>query len=83
MKRYMDHAVTGRDAYILGEALAHAIAAIDSLPPDRRPESNRDDMVALFHAIAPDERTRELHAETVERRTGHAPDLTDWKRSGD
>jgi hypothetical protein len=65
---------------IIGEALAHAVEAIDSLPVERRPASNRDDMVAIFQANW-SEGIREMLMRQVEVRTGHAPDMTNWKTS--
>ncbi|HUK07777.1 MAG TPA: hypothetical protein VLX09_07930 [Stellaceae bacterium] len=64
--------VTGRDTYILTQALAYAIALIDALPPDRQESSNRDDMIRLIRYLAPDERTRKLHAHNVRAHCGEA-----------
>ena len=36
---------TGRDGLLIAEALAIAIAVIDGLPEERKPSSDRDDMV--------------------------------------
>jgi CelD/BcsL family acetyltransferase involved in cellulose biosynthesis len=45
--------VTGRDGYILAQALAFAIEVIDRLPEEWRPRSNRDDMLRLLEAMQP------------------------------
>ncbi len=75
----MHKEVTGRDGYIITKALAYAIAFIDSLTEQKREKSDRDDMVAILIALAPDEAWRERIAEDVRIHTGIAPDLTDWK----
>ena len=46
--------VTGRDGWIMSEALAFAYAAMRYLPIVHRPESNRADMRALLFAKASD-----------------------------
>jgi predicted ATP-grasp superfamily ATP-dependent carboligase len=43
--------VTGRDGYILAQALAYAIEVIGSLPEDRQERSNREDMKKIFEAM--------------------------------
>jgi hypothetical protein len=42
--------VTGRDAYILVEALTFAVEALSKLPIEFRPDSNIDDMKRLLDA---------------------------------
>jgi hypothetical protein len=71
--------VTGRDGFVMAQALAYAIVCIDSLPEEKQERSNRDDMVALLHAMVPDPVQRERFARGVEAHTGVLPDLTDWK----
>jgi hypothetical protein len=46
--------VTGRDAFIIAQALAYAAEAIDRLPSQHRQQSHRADMLRLLHHIAPD-----------------------------
>ena len=48
--------VTGRDGYIIAQALAYAIEAIGALPPERREESNRTDMKRLLDAMIDSDR---------------------------
>jgi hypothetical protein len=40
--------LTGRDSFILAEALAYAIVTIAALPRERRSESNAEDMRILL-----------------------------------
>ena len=40
--------VTGRDGYLVLQALAYAIATIDELPVDRQERSNREQMLQLL-----------------------------------
>jgi hypothetical protein len=40
--------VTGRDAYIMVEALTFAVEALSKLPIELRPDSNIDDMKRLI-----------------------------------
>lgn len=72
-------AVTHRDGYIIAKALAYAIAHIDRPPEKNRESSDRDDKVAILHAMVPDPVDREDFARGVEAATGVLPDLTDWK----
>jgi hypothetical protein len=69
-----------RDHYITAKALAYAIAAIDSLPPERQEWSDRNDMVELLHRMVPGEIQREALALGVEGHFGRPPDLTNWKQ---
>jgi len=52
--------VTGRDGYILIQALCYAIATIDRLPEHRQEASNHQDMIKLLEAMCPDKRTRDF-----------------------
>ncbi len=72
--------VTGRDGYIIGKALAYAIATIDGLPEGQQERSDRDDMVAVLLAMYPDQFTLGEYADGVERHTGRRPWLVDEKR---
>jgi hypothetical protein len=45
--------ITGRDHYILAQALILGINAIDGTPIERRQSSNRDDMMRLLLAVYP------------------------------
>ena len=71
----------GRAQHILAKALCYAVAAMDSLPEQKRTASDRDDIVALILANF-SESQREIYMAEVERNTGHAPDMTDWKGAG-
>jgi hypothetical protein len=71
-----------RDRYITAKALAYAIAAIDSLPPERQEWSDRNDMVELLCRQMPDPVQREALALSVQGHFGRPPDLTDWKQRG-
>jgi hypothetical protein len=44
--------VTGRDHYIVVDALATALVALEQLPPKQQPASNMEDMKALLAAWA-------------------------------
>jgi hypothetical protein len=55
--------VTGRDAFIVAQALAYAAEAIDRLPLERRQQSHRADMLRLLHHIAPDDAANYFRAE--------------------
>jgi hypothetical protein len=46
--------ITGRDGYIIAQALAYAIVAIDQLPEERQEFSNQQGMRALLHYCAGD-----------------------------
>jgi hypothetical protein len=49
----MDH-ITGRDGYIIKQALYYAVKYIDGLPGNLREYSNRRDMVRILLAMDPD-----------------------------
>jgi hypothetical protein len=55
--------VTGRDAFIVAQALAYAAEAIDRLPLERRQQSHRADMLRLLHHIAPNDAANYFRAE--------------------
>lgn len=55
--------VTGRDAFIVAQALAYAAEAIDRLPLERRQQSHRVDMLRLLDHIAPDDAANYFRAE--------------------
>jgi hypothetical protein len=59
--------ITGRDDYIVFEALATAITVLAQLPRVYRPDSHIDDMQAIFQARYSD-RTREMFTQEAERR---------------
>jgi hypothetical protein len=42
--------LTGRDGYIIRQALAYAIETIAALPPEYQEYSNRCDMLAILYA---------------------------------
>jgi hypothetical protein len=45
--------VTGRDEFIIGEALATALIALEQLPEARQPTRNMSDMKILLSSIFP------------------------------
>jgi hypothetical protein len=45
--------VTGRDEFIIGEALATALIALEQLPEARQPTRNMSDMKMLLNSIFP------------------------------
>jgi len=48
------HSITGRDGYIIAQALAYAIVAMDQIPRERQEFSNHQDMRSLLHYCAGD-----------------------------
>ena len=70
-----DKNITGRDDYIIAQAMAYAIAMIDSLPPDKRELGNRMAMVMLLHHYAPDAEFREMILDGIEGHTGRRPSV--------
>jgi hypothetical protein len=46
--------VTGRDGYIIFQALAYAVLAIEALPEEWQERSDADDMHRLLRALADD-----------------------------
>lgn len=68
--------VTGRDRYLVGQALAAAIALEDSLPEERRETSNRNDMLSILRSLGTDEMV-ELRFAEVHLRTGLLP-IRNW-----
>lgn len=57
--------ITGRDDLIIAQALWLGIKAIDSLPPERRQVSNRDDMKRILEVRYPGHLKMELDLETA------------------
>ena len=47
------NSITGRDGYIISQALAYAYAVIPHLPELYREESNREDMLEILKARCP------------------------------
>jgi hypothetical protein len=45
--------VTGRDKFIIGEALATALVALEQLPEVRQPTRNMTDMKMLLNSLYP------------------------------
>jgi hypothetical protein len=45
--------VTGRDEFIIGEALATALIALEQLPDARQPTRNMADMKMLLNSLFP------------------------------
>jgi hypothetical protein len=59
--------ITGRDAFIIAEALATALIALEQLPDVRQPTRNMDDMKMLLNSLySPPEVS--LHLTTARRR---------------
>jgi hypothetical protein len=67
--------ITGRDGYVISEALAIAVGAIDSLPLQQREISDREDMVTILMAFNMPEQLDRL-AMAVGSRFGTVPDLS-------
>jgi len=68
--------ITGRDGYIIWQALTYFITAIDSLPEHEREFSNQDDMRAIRDAIFPEGATsldRQRDAQNIRRKFGLPP----------
>jgi hypothetical protein len=49
----MSDEITGRDNFILTEALATALVTLERLPDDRQPSSNMEDMKRLLAHFSP------------------------------
>jgi hypothetical protein len=47
------HKVAGRDGWIITEALATALVALEQLPPQHQPHSNIDDIRELLASLVP------------------------------
>jgi hypothetical protein len=45
--------ITGRDSWIIGEALAQALITLEQLPEDRQPHGNMEDMRRLLAVMQP------------------------------
>ena len=45
--------ITGRDTFIIAEALATALAALEQLPPARQPTRNIADMKMVLNSLYP------------------------------
>jgi len=70
--------ITGRDGYILTQALATAYALIGTLPPECQSMSNRHDMARLLRSMLGEDWKIEAHRirhilSAEERRSGEAP----------
>ena len=65
--------VTGRDGFILPQALALAITALERVPENRRPFSNMADMMKLFEHLEPDDGNRALFLDEAETMLTGAP----------
>jgi hypothetical protein len=57
--------LTGRDDYILNEALALAIAVIPRLPPEYQQHSDREDMLTILRSRGRAQYFLDMAAETV------------------
>ena len=60
-----DENVTGRDRYIITQALAYAIAVIDRLPPDWQESSDLADMKRLLEHLVPNSAKRRIAIENA------------------
>jgi hypothetical protein len=49
----MPNDITGRDSFLITEALATALIALERLPANRQPKSNMDDIRKLLAAAEP------------------------------
>ncbi|HAP48451.1 MAG TPA: hypothetical protein DEA80_16365 [Afipia sp.] len=49
--RSVAEGITGRDNYVIGYALVHALAALEALPPERQPKTNMDDMRKMLGVV--------------------------------
>ena len=67
--------ITGRDGYILRQALAYAIKLIEALPDDRQEYSNMCDMIRLLRHFA-DEGERKFLAFNVALHAGDVLQVT-------
>jgi hypothetical protein len=67
--------VTGRDGYIIRQALAYAIKLIEALPADRQEYSNMCDMIQILRHLT-DERERKFLAFNVSVHAGDALQVT-------
>jgi hypothetical protein len=65
--------ITGRDGFILAQALALAVTALERVPEDRRPFSNMADMIKLFEHLEPDDGSRALFLDEAETMLTGAP----------
>ena len=76
--------VTGRDAYIMAQALILAINAIDSTEVNRRQFSNREDMMKLLIAIwpSPDGWATIAHGVGVDPPSIDSPDYEEFLNAG-
>lgn len=68
--------VTGRDFYVVGEALALAVSLIDSLPEDLRDAGRRRDMIEIFNSLFKSPALRNAVVDEVEALTGRPSALT-------
>lgn len=71
------NSVTGRDAYIIRQALGHAIVAIERLPQERQDPSNRHDMIRLLCADV-GTRTAGFYVAEARLKHAHAPSERGW-----
>lgn len=76
MEDEMQDNITGRDGLITLQALAYAIAAIQSLPREKQSWSNCQDMILMFNTMTPTPEERSVLADEVEGAFGHRPDFT-------
>ena len=76
--------ITGRDGYIMAQALILAINAIDDTNVERRQFSNRDDMMKLLLAICPNSADWSLFANSVgvDPPPGDTPVYEEWLNAG-
>lgn len=71
--------ITGRDDYIIEQALFFAVHTIDGLPPEYQARSNRADMLKMLRARTGDQFhvQAELFGRTLEGATGRRLNLVD------
>jgi hypothetical protein len=66
-----------RGNLIVAKALAYAIDAIDSLPPEKQERSDRNDMCHVLTTVFG--QWTDIVKQSVEHHTGRTLDLTDYK----
>jgi hypothetical protein len=76
----MDDGITGRDSYLIIQALFYAAHFIDGLPNALRVQSNRNEMVALLRSSLGEDfiPMAEHHGRLLKRATGRPFDVEEY-----